>query len=275
MKLVLASKNKKKLVEMNEILSHLGTEVCSEAEAGVDVEVEETGTTFEENSLLKARAVMEASGLPAIADDSGLCVDALNGAPGVYSARYGGEGLDDTGRYWLLLENMKGQMPRTAKFVSVITCCFPNGDVLTARGECPGTIAFAPQGEGGFGYDPVFFVPPLKKTFAQLTAEEKNAISHRGNALEVFQVKLEAYLKKYRNKCLAGRRFYAEYKTLSEVRLTGDRNCGARTVQFLSRRFRRGKIGTVCVPFLWVHRGVGRAWRIGKGTEILWVLLRA
>jgi len=169
MKLVLASKNKKKLVEMNEILSHLGTEVCSEAEAGVDVEVEETGTTFEENSLLKARAVMEASGLPAIADDSGLCVDALNGAPGVYSARYGGEGLDDTGRYRLLLENMKGQMPRTAKFVSVITCC---------------------------GYDPVFFVPPLKKTFAQLTAEEKNAISHRGKALEVFQVKLEAYLKK-------------------------------------------------------------------------------
>lgn len=196
MKLVLASKNKKKLVEMNEILSHLGTEVCSEAEAGVDVEVEETGTTFEENSLLKARAVMEASGLPAIADDSGLCVDALNGAPGVYSARYGGEGLDDTGRYWLLLENMKGQMPRTAKFVSVITCCFPNGDVLTARGECPGTIAFAPQGEGGFGYDPVFFVPELRKTFAQLTPEEKNAISHRGNALRAFAAELKTYLEK-------------------------------------------------------------------------------
>ena len=146
MKLVLASKNKKKLVEMNEILSHLGTEVCSEAEAGVDVEVEETGTTFEENSLLKARAVMEASGLPAIADDSGLCVDALNGAPGVYSARYGGEGLDDTGRYWLLLENMKGQMPRTAKFVSVITCCFPNGDVLTARGSALGPSPSPPRG---------------------------------------------------------------------------------------------------------------------------------
>ena len=181
MKLVLASKNKKKLVEMNEILSHLGTEVCSEAEAGVDVEVEETGTTFEENSLLKARAVMEASGLPAIADDSGLCVDALNGAPGVYSARYGGEGLDDTGRYRLLLENMKGQMPRTAKFVSVITCCFPNGDVLTARGECPGTIAFAPQGEGGFGYDPVFCVG--EQTMAEMTDAEKNQISHRGKAL--------------------------------------------------------------------------------------------
>ena len=195
-KLVLASKNQKKLVELDAILSQLGVQVCSEADAGVDVEVEETGTTFEENSLLKARAVMEASGLPAIADDSGLCVDALGGAPGVYSARYGGEGLDDIQRYRLLLENMRGQMPRTARFVSVITCCFPNGDVISARGECPGTIAFAPMGEGGFGYDPVFFVPTLKKTFAQLTAEEKNAISHRGKALEAFQVKLKEYLSK-------------------------------------------------------------------------------
>ena len=194
MKLVLASKNEKKLKEMDEILSALGIEVISEAQAGVDVDVEETGTTFEENSMLKAKAVMEASGLPAIADDSGLCVDALGGAPGVYSARYGGPGLDDVGRYRLLLENMKGQ-PRGARFVSVITCCFPNGDVLTARGECPGTIAFAPMGEGGFGYDPVFFIPGLKKTFAQLTPEEKNAISHRGKALEKFQVELEAYLK--------------------------------------------------------------------------------
>ena len=194
MRLVLASKNQKKLAEMNDILSHLGIQVCSEAEAGVDVEVEETGTTFEENSLLKAKAVMEASGLPAIADDSGLCVDALSGAPGVYSARYGGPDLDDAGRYRLLLENMRGQSPRTAKFVSVITCCFPNGDVLTARGECPGTIAFAPMGEGGFGYDPVFFIPALKKTFAQLTPEEKNAVSHRGKALELFKQKLEEYL---------------------------------------------------------------------------------
>ncbi|MCI8552913.1 MAG: XTP/dITP diphosphatase [Lawsonibacter sp.] len=194
MKLVLASKNQKKLAEMSDILSHLGIEVCDQAEAGVDLEVEETGTTFEENSLLKARAVMEASGLPAIADDSGLCVDCLNGAPGVYSARYGGEGLSDEQRYRMLLENMRGQMPRTAKFVSVITCCFPNGDVLSARGECPGTIAYAPMGEGGFGYDPVFFVPELKKTFAQLTAEEKNAISHRGTALKLFKEQLERYL---------------------------------------------------------------------------------
>ena len=196
MKLVLASKNQKKLVEMNEILSHLGIQVCSEAEAGVDVEVEETGTTFEENSLLKARAVMEASGMPAIADDSGLCVDALNGAPGVYSARYGGPGLDDAGRYKLLLENMRGQLDRRCKFVSAICCCFPNGDRVEARGECAGTLAYAPKGADGFGYDPIFFVPGLKKTFAELSPEEKNAISHRGNALKAFREKLETYLKK-------------------------------------------------------------------------------
>ena len=195
MKLVLASKNPKKLKEMNEILSGMGVEVCLQADVGIDVDVEETGATFEENSLLKAKAVMEASGLPAIADDSGLCVDALNGAPGVYSARYGGEGLDDAGRYRMLLANMPMGAARTAKFVSVITCCFPNGDVLTARGECSGTIAFAPMGEGGFGYDPVFFLPKLKKTFAQLSAEEKNAISHRGRALEAFQAKLKEYIK--------------------------------------------------------------------------------
>ena len=195
-KLVLASKNPKKLVEMNDILSHLGVEVCSEAEAGVDVEVEETGTTFEENSLLKARAVMEASGMPAIADDSGLCVDALGGAPGVYSARYGGPELDDAGRYRLLLENLRGQLDRRWKFVSCICCRFPNGDTVTARGECSGTIAYAPRGEGGFGYDPVFFLPGLKKTFAQLTTEEKNAVSHRGAALRAFREKLEVYLKK-------------------------------------------------------------------------------
>lgn len=195
MKLVLASKNPKKLKEMNEILSGMGVEVCLQSDVGIDIDVEETGTTFEENSLLKAKAVMEASGLPAIADDSGLCVDSLDGAPGVYSARYGGEGLDDTGRYKLLLANMPKGAARTAKFVSVITCCFPGGDVLTARGECPGTIAFAPMGEGGFGYDPVFFLPKLKKTFAQLAPEEKNAISHRGRALEAFQAKLEEYFK--------------------------------------------------------------------------------
>ena len=195
MKFILASQNRHKLVEMQSILEKHGIEVVLQSDMGLKVDVEETGTTFAENAMLKAKAVMEASGLPAIADDSGLCVDVLGGAPGVYSARYGGEGLDDVGRYRLLLENMKGMGPRTAKFVSVITCCFPNGDVITARGECPGTIAFAPMGEGGFGYDPVFFIPGMKKTFAQLTAEEKNAISHRGKALEIFKGKLEEYLK--------------------------------------------------------------------------------
>lgn len=196
MKFVLASHNKGKLAEMQAILGELGVEVVMPADVGMDIDVEETGTTFAENAGLKAQAIMQASGLPAIADDSGLCVDALNGAPGVYSARYGGEGLDDAGRYRMLLANMPRGAARTAKFVSVITCCFPGGDVLTARGECPGTIAFAPMGEGGFGYDPVFFLPKLKKTFAQLSPEEKNAISHRGLALAAFQKKLEEYLNK-------------------------------------------------------------------------------
>ena len=195
MKLVLASKNQKKLKEMNEILSQLGIEVCSEADAGVDVEVEETGTTFEENSMLKAKAVMEASGMPAIADDSGLCVDALNGAPGIYSARYGGVDSDQA-RYRLLLENLRGAGARTAHFHTAIVCCFPNGDRLDAAGDCFGTIAYAPQGDNGFGYDPVFFVPELRKTFAQLTPEEKNAISHRGNALRAFAAELKTYLEK-------------------------------------------------------------------------------
>ena len=194
MKMVLASKNAHKLVEMKDILSQLGVEVVLESDVGVDVDVEETGTTFEENAYLKAHAVCEASGLPAIADDSGLCVDALNGAPGVYSARYGGPELDDKGRYQLLLNNLRGQLDRRGKFVSAICCYFPNGDKVEARGECPGTIAYAPKGEGGFGYDPVFFIPGLKKTFAELTAEEKNAISHRGNALKKFKTELENYL---------------------------------------------------------------------------------
>ena len=194
MKLVLASKNAHKLRELGEILAELGIEVLSEAEAGVDVEVEETGTTFEENALLKARAVCGASGLPAVADDSGLCVDALSGAPGVYSARYGGEALDDPGRCRLLLENMRGQLDRRCRFVSAICCCFPGGDTVTARGECAGTLAYVPRGESGFGYDPIFFCPPLKKTFAELTAEEKNAVSHRGNALRKFKEELERYL---------------------------------------------------------------------------------
>ena len=196
MKVVLASKNQHKLVEMRDILSAQGVEVVLESDVGVDVDVEETGTTFEENSLLKARAVMEASGLPAIADDSGLSVDALNGAPGVWSARYGGEELDDRGRYMLLLNSMRGQTTRAAHFACAIACAFPNGDELTAEGRCDGAIAFAPMGTEGFGYDPVFLVPEKGKTFGQLTAEEKSAVSHRGKALRAFSEKLATYLKK-------------------------------------------------------------------------------
>ena len=195
MKFVLASQNKHKLVEMQSILSAHGVEVVLESELGLSVDVEENGSTFAENAMIKAKAVMEASGLPAIADDSGVCVDALDGAPGVYSARYGGPELDDVGRYRLLLENMRGAKTRPAHFTSCIACIFPNGDIIEAEGICPGTIAFAPQGDGGFGYDPVFFLPELRKTYAQLTAEEKAAVSHRGKALEVFDGKLREYLK--------------------------------------------------------------------------------
>ena len=193
MKFILASHNKGKLAEMQKILGELGVEVVLQSDLGLDLEPEEDGATFTENARIKARAVMEASGLPAIADDSGLCVDALNGAPGVYSARYGGL---DAARCRLLLQNMRGSMTRAAHFHTSVVCLFPDGTELTAEGECPGTIAYAPMGDGGFGYDPVFFVPGLRKTFAQLTAEEKNAISHRGNALRAFAAELKEYLEK-------------------------------------------------------------------------------
>ena len=195
-KFVLATHNPGKLKEMSDILARFGVEVVSPGDLGITVDVEETGTTFAENAMLKAKAICAAAKLPAIADDSGLCVDALNGGPGVYSARYGGEGLDDKGRYMLLLNNMRGQTTRAAHFTCSIACALPNGDTLTAEGRCDGTIAFAPMGEGGFGYDPVFFVPEKAKTFGQLTAEEKSTISHRGKALKSFAEKLETYLGK-------------------------------------------------------------------------------
>lgn len=194
MRAVLASQNEKKLRELREILSDFGMEVILQSQAGVDVEVEETGVTFEENAVLKAEAVCAATGLPAISDDSGLMVDALGGAPGVYSARYGGEGLDDTRRWQLLLTNMEGEDNRACRFVSVICCAFPNGDRLLARGECPGVLAREARGTGGFGYDPVFYLPDRGKTMAELSPEEKNQISHRGNALRAFQQELERYL---------------------------------------------------------------------------------
>lgn len=187
MKVILASKNQHKLTELSAILSQLGFEIALESECGLDIDVEETGTTFEENSFLKADAVMKASGLPVLADDSGLMVDALDGAPGVYSARYGHKASDKE-RTAYLLENMKDvpEERRGAKFVCVITCLFPDGRKIVARGECPGVIARAPHGENGFGYDPVFYLPELGMTYAELPSEQKNAISHRARALQDF-----------------------------------------------------------------------------------------
>ena len=193
MKVVLASKNPHKLVEISAILKKLDIELVLQSELGIDLDVEETGTTFEENSFLKAEAVMKATGLPALADDSGICVDALGGAPGVYSARYGGDPtLDDWGRLLLLLKNMEnvsdGQ--RQAKYVAVITLVYPDGHIVRARGEVHGELLREAHGTGGFGYDPIFYYPPAGKTFAEVTAEEKNQVSHRANALKLLYEKL-------------------------------------------------------------------------------------
>ena len=194
MKVVLASKNPHKLVEISKITEKFGFELVLQSALGVDIDVEETGTTFEENSLLKAEAVMKATGLPALADDSGIAVDALNGEPGIYSARYGfDESLDDWGRLQLLLKNTQhvpdGQ--RQAQFVCVISFVTPEGEVIQARGEIHGELTREPAGENGFGYDPIFFYPPLGKTTAELSPEEKNEVSHRANALKLFYEKMK------------------------------------------------------------------------------------
>ena len=194
MKVVLASKNRHKLVEISKITEKFDMELVLQSELGVDIDVEETGTTFEENSFLKAEAVMKATGLPALADDSGIAVDALNGEPGVYSARYGfDESLDDWGRLELLLKNTEhvpdGQ--RQAQFVCVITMVTPDGQTIQARGEIHGELTREPRGENGFGYDPIFYYPPLGMTTAELSPEVKNSVSHRGNALKIFNEKLK------------------------------------------------------------------------------------
>lgn len=194
MKVVLASKNKHKLEEISKITEKFDMELVLESELGVDIDVEETGSTFEENSFLKAEAVMKATGLPALADDSGIAVDALNGEPGIYSARYGfNESLDDRGRLNLLLKNTENvpDDKRQAKFVCVITLVTPQGQTIQARGEVHGMLLRAPAGENGFGYDPIFYYPPFGKSLAQVSPEEKNRVSHRANALKVFYEKLK------------------------------------------------------------------------------------
>lgn len=197
MEFIIATNNKKKLREMGAILEKLGVRALSLAEAGIESDAEETGTTFEENSRIKALAAMRVAKLPAIADDSGLEVDALGGEPGVYSARYGGDKCrDDVERYEYLLENMKNvpDGERQARFVSVITCVFPDGREISARGEIEGEILREPHGKGGFGYDPIFFVPDEGMTTAEMTQERKNEISHRAKSLRIMAEKLEEVL---------------------------------------------------------------------------------
>ena len=194
MKVVLASTNKHTLEEISKITEKFGSDLVLQSELGIDLDVEETGTTFEENSFIKAEAVMKATGLPALADDSGIAVDALNGEPGIYSARYGfDDTLDDWGRLLLLLKNTEhvpdGQ--RQAQFVCVITLVTPEGQTIQARGEIHGELLREARGENGFGYDPIFFYPPFGKTTAELSPEEKNSVSHRGNALKLFYEKMK------------------------------------------------------------------------------------
>lgn len=189
---VIASNNPKKVNELNRILNPMGITAKTAKEMGVSLDdVEETGTTFVENARLKARAAFERTKLPCIADDSGLMVDALNGAPGVYSARYSGENATDSANNEKLLAELSQVQParRTAKFVCVICCILENGKEIIAHGECIGTIATKPQGNDGFGYDPLFIVKS-GKSFAQLSPEEKDKISHRGNAIRILKQQL-------------------------------------------------------------------------------------
>lgn len=198
MKFVIATNNKKKLLELKRILQPLGIDVVTANEIGVDLgDVDENGTTFAENSYIKAKSAFDLLNgeYSVVADDSGLCVDALDGRPGVYSARYGGEGLDDVGRYQKLLSDMVNvpSDKRTAHFACSICAIMTDNTVITAQGKCEGKISYEPIGDGGFGYDPVFMV--LGKSFSQLTDEEKDMCSHRGKALRAFKNKLEKYLE--------------------------------------------------------------------------------
>ena len=197
MRFLLATHNMKKQAEMQRILSPLGIEVLTADMAGVALtDVDETGETFRENAFLKADSGCRESGLPCIADDSGLCVDALGGAPGVYSARFSGVHGDDNANIAKLLEALKDvpDEKRTAHFACAVCVCFPDGRKLELEGRCNGKIGYEKQGSDGFGYDPVFMVGA--RSFAQFTADEKDAVSHRGNALRKLCKALPDYLNK-------------------------------------------------------------------------------
>lgn len=191
MKIIVATKNANKIREIREIFSPLGFEVVSQTEAGIDIDVEETGDTFEKNALIKARAVSLVCDDYVLADDSGLCVEALDGRPGVYSARYAGEGASDSDKITKLLGEMQGVDNRRAKFMTSVAFIMPDGTELVTSGEVCGRILLQPEGENGFGYDPVFFSDELGKSFAVATPEEKNSVSHRSRALRALYVKLK------------------------------------------------------------------------------------
>lgn len=185
MSLIAATKNKGKLDEITQLLARLPCDVISMSEVGIEDDIEENGSTFEENALIKARAVWKVTGGTVIADDSGLEADYLDGAPGIYSARYAGEGATDADRNRKLLDALEGVPAdkRTGRFICVVALLFPDGSSLTVRGTCEGYIAAEPVGSNGFGYDPLFYVPEIGLTIAQMEANTKNSISHRGNAL--------------------------------------------------------------------------------------------
>jgi XTP/dITP diphosphohydrolase len=195
-KLLVATHNPGKVREYAELLTGLPLEITYLDREGIDFDVEETGSSFAENALLKARAYAQASGLLTLADDSGLEVDALDGEPGVYSSRYAGPGAGDADRYRLLLHKLR-DVPwaeRTARFRCVAVVARPDGTARTAEGTCAGIIAFAPRGTGGFGYDPVFYLPELGCTMAELPVEVKNRISHRGRAAHKTRAILQEWL---------------------------------------------------------------------------------
>jgi XTP/dITP diphosphohydrolase len=184
MKVIAATQNRHKLKELRKMTEGLGIQILSQEEAGLaGMDIEEDGDTFEANSRKKAEEIMKASGLAAIADDSGLMTEALGGAPGVYSARFAGEGATDARNNAKLLGLMKGVTDRRARFVSVITLVYADGRVLSARGECPGVLTEEERGSGGFGYDPLFMPDGFQKTFGELTEAQKNTVSHRAKAM--------------------------------------------------------------------------------------------
>ncbi len=184
MRVIAATKNKGKIREISEILGELGIEVISQGDAGIDVEVLETGMTFLENARIKAQAVALLCDDAVLADDSGLCVDALGGAPGIYSARYAGEDATDSDKIKKLLGELDGEVNREAHFETAVSFILPDGRELSASGTVPGRITTEPSGEGGFGYDPIFFSDELGKTFGDATDEEKNSVSHRSRAIK-------------------------------------------------------------------------------------------